>query len=69
MAGNPLMNHASRFEWNGYSAQERAGADECARYLAAKACYLGYPKALKEGWPIATGIIEGACRHIVKDRT
>ena len=24
-------------------------------------------KALKKGWPIATGII-GACRHIVKDR-
>ncbi len=45
MAGNPLMNHASRFEWNGYSAQERAGADECARYLAAKACYLGYPSS------------------------
>jgi hypothetical protein len=21
-----------------------------------------------EGWPIATGTIEGACRHIVKDR-
>ena len=20
------------------------------------------------GWPIATGIIEGACRHLVKDR-
>ena len=26
------------------------------------------PTALKKGWPIATGIIEGACRHIVKDR-
>jgi hypothetical protein len=24
--------------------------------------------ALREGWPIATGIIEGACRHLVKDR-
>jgi hypothetical protein len=30
--------------------------------------YLGYPTALKQGWPIATGIIEGACRHLVKDR-
>ncbi len=20
------------------------------------------------GWPIATGVIEGACRHLVKDR-
>ena len=23
---------------------------------------------IKNGWPIATGIIEGACRHLVKDR-
>jgi len=27
-----------------------------------------YPQALAGGWPIATGIIEGACRHLVKDR-
>jgi len=51
-----------------YSPAERAGAGECARYLTAKARHLDYPKALKEGWPIATGIIEGACRHLVKDR-
>ena len=24
--------------------------------------------ALASGWPIATGIIEGACRHLVADR-
>ena len=23
---------------------------------------------LAEGWPIATGVIEGACRHLVQDR-
>ena len=26
------------------------------------------PHRPAQGWPIATGIIEGACRHIVKDR-
>ena len=52
----------------GYSAAERAGADECARYLENKQGYLDYATALANGWPIATGIIEGACRHIVKDR-
>jgi len=52
----------------GYSAKEREGADACAAYLTAKAPYLGYAHALASGWPIATGIIEGACRHIVKDR-
>jgi hypothetical protein len=52
----------------GYAGPERAGADECARYLENKQDYLGYATALRQGWPIATGIIEGACRHIVKDR-
>jgi hypothetical protein len=46
----------------------RAGADRCADYLLNKRAYLDYPTALNNGWPIATGIIEGACRHIVKDR-
>ena len=52
----------------GYSDHERKGADNCAGYLDAKAPYLDYATALAEGWPIATGIIEGACRHIIKDR-
>jgi hypothetical protein len=52
----------------GYSGKERAGADRCASYLTAKEPYLDYATALAGGWPIATGIIEGACRHIVKDR-
>jgi hypothetical protein len=37
-------------------------------YLANKQPYLGYPQALASGWPIATGVIAGACRHIVQDR-
>ena len=52
----------------GYAGAERAGADECARYLDNKKEYLRYDAALAKGWPIATGIIEGACRHLVKDR-
>jgi hypothetical protein len=52
----------------GYAGPERAGADECARYLENKESFLDYATALARGWPIATGIIEGACRHIVKDR-
>jgi hypothetical protein len=37
-------------------------------YLDAKQPYLDYPRALAAGWPIATGVIEGACRHLVADR-
>jgi hypothetical protein len=52
----------------GYCPAERAGADECARYLDNKQDYLGYATALAKGWPIAIGIIEGAARWLVKDR-
>ena len=27
-----------------------------------------YDRYLARGWPIASGVIEGACRHLVKDR-
>lgn len=47
---------------------QRTKADACARYLINKANYLDYHTALASGWPIATGVIEGACRHLVKDR-
>jgi hypothetical protein len=47
---------------------ERTNADRAADYLLHKAPYLDYPNALANGWPIATGVIEGACRHLVKDR-
>ena len=47
---------------------KRRKADQCATYLVNKAGYLDYPSALAAGWPIATGIIEGACRHLVADR-
>jgi len=38
----------------------RTSADECAAYLTNKRRYLDYPRALGSGWPIATGVIEGA---------
>jgi hypothetical protein len=52
----------------GYQGSERDGADTCAAYLTAKKDYLDYATALEKGWPIATGVIEGACRYIVADR-
>jgi hypothetical protein len=48
----------------GLTRDQRAGADACARYLTSKHEYLRYDQALEAGWPIATGVIEGACRHL-----
>src|SRR4029077_17060130 len=37
-------------------------------YLTAKQPYLDSPAALGTGCPTPTGVIEGACRHLVQDR-
>jgi len=54
--------------YHGLDPGQRRNADITAAYLLAKKPYLDYPTALAQGWPIATGVIEGACRHLVKDR-
>jgi hypothetical protein len=52
----------------GLPSAERKPVDLCARYLRTYAPYLKYDRYLAQGFPIATGVIEGACRHLVKDR-
>jgi len=47
---------------------QRKPVDLCAHYLRTYAPYLKYNLYLAQGFPIATGLIEGACRHLVKDR-
>jgi hypothetical protein len=39
-----------------------------AEYIRKYAPYMHYADALSWGLPIATGVIEGACRYLVKDR-
>lgn len=43
-------------------------ASDSARYIAGHKPYMDYAAYLKRGFPIATGVIEGACRHLIKDR-
>jgi hypothetical protein len=52
----------------GLSAKQREPIEQCATYLANHASSLNYPHYLAKGYPIATGVIEGACRYLVKDR-
>lgn len=49
-------------------SKQREPIDQCANYVANHAAYLNYPTYLAQGYPIATGVIEGACRPLVKDR-
>jgi hypothetical protein len=52
----------------GLSAKEREPVDKCADYLLTYKAYLRYDQYLAAGFPISTGVIEGACRYLVKDR-
>lgn len=48
--------------------EKRVSVDKCATYLLNQSPYFSYHNYLKKGYPIATGVIEGACRHLVQDR-
>ncbi|MFZ5884298.1 MAG: ISKra4 family transposase [Chloroflexota bacterium] len=39
-----------------------------ANYFQRNLPYMDYAEYLRRGWPIGTGVIEGTCRHLVKDR-
>lgn len=50
------------------SQNARKPVDKAADYIDNNQERLQYDHALAHGLPIATGVIEGACRHLVKDR-
>lgn len=52
----------------GLPPSERVSVDRCADYLLKYQDLLRYDESLEAGYPIATGVIEGACRYLVKDR-
>jgi len=41
---------------------------QVANYFERNTAFMHYDQYLARGWPIASGVIEGACRHLVKDR-
>jgi hypothetical protein len=51
-----------------FSATRRATLERIAGYFATNRHRMAYDLYLAEGFPIATGVIEGACRCLVKDR-
>jgi hypothetical protein len=52
----------------GLDPDARLAVDRCADYLLKYIRYLHYDQYLAMGLPIATGVIEGACRYLIKDR-
>ncbi len=50
------------------SSQAQKVLRQVADYLDRNRPYMDYATYLKHGWPVGTGVIEGVCRHLVKDR-
>ena len=49
-------------------AKQRAEVERVCTYFETNAYRMKYDEYLAAGYPIASGVIEGACRHVVKDR-
>lgn len=50
------------------SETARAEVETACNYFENNAARMRYDEYLRQGYPIATGVIEGACRHVIKDR-
>lgn len=50
------------------SAAKGRALDKVIGYFANNRAHLQYDEYLLEGYPIGSGVAEGACRHLVKDR-
>lgn len=52
----------------GISGRERKPIDDATRYFMNNRHAMRYDEYLAAGLPIGSGVVEGACRHLVKDR-
>jgi hypothetical protein len=52
----------------GLNAGKRKALRRICGYLHKNRTRMRYDEYLRRGYPIASGVIEGACRHLIKDR-
>jgi len=62
-----LLNHLD-YQYLRVSPKKQAVLKKVRRYLRNNRQHMDYKSYLAQGYPIGTGVIEGACRHLVKDR-
>jgi len=63
-----VVDELNRWAKQAVNSAKRETIGKSANYLNRNLERMKYDEYLAKGWPIATGIIEGACRHVVKDR-
>jgi hypothetical protein len=52
----------------GLRGAKKAALGRLCNYLSKNRRRMRYDEYLRQGYPIASGVIEGACRHLIKDR-
>ncbi len=62
-----LLNHLD-YHLPPLSQSKQSTLKKVGKYLRNNRDYMDYQTYLAQGYPIGTGVIEGACRHLVKDR-
>ena len=62
-----LLKHLNH-QLAGLSKRKQSTLTKVMNYLHNNRDYIHYQTYLENGYPIGTGVIEGACRHLVKDR-
>lgn len=62
-----LLNHLD-YQFLRISSKKQTVLKKVRRYLRNNRQHMDYQSYLAQGYPIGTGVIEGACRHLVKDR-
>ncbi len=62
--------HGMRYQatQRGLKGQKRKTVREAAAYFERNRDRMKYDDYLKAGYPIGSGVVEGACRHLVKER-
>lgn len=60
------MSHSATLR--NLTATERLPVDKAVNYLTKRKDMMNYGELLAAGTPIASGVIEGACRHLICDR-
>lgn len=60
-----LTQEAAHPRW---TETQRKAIERTLGYYERNQAYMRYDHYLAQGWPIGTGVVEGACGHLVKDR-
>ncbi len=64
-----VIDDLSRFsDTLGLNETQRKPVQDAVRYFTNNAPFMRYDVYLARGWPIATGAIEGGCKHVVRGR-